>query len=40
MTGLSRFLLHTIAGRILLILLFLVLSLLAATIAGWVPGLG
>ena len=40
MTGLSQFFLHTLAGRILLVLLFLVISLLVASIAGWIPGLG
>lgn len=39
MTGFSQFLLHTLTGRILLIALFLVLSLLFASIAGWIPTL-
>jgi hypothetical protein len=37
MTELSQFLLHTIKGRILLVALFLVLSLLFASAAGWLP---
>jgi hypothetical protein len=37
MTELSQFLLHTTKGRILLVALFLVLSLLFASVAGWLP---
>jgi hypothetical protein len=36
---LSQFLLHTFAGRILLVALFLVISLLLASILGWLPAL-
>lgn len=39
MTGISDFLLHSMAGRILLVALFLILSLLLASIAGWLPTL-
>lgn len=39
MTGLSHFFLRTTAGRILLVALFLVLSLMFASIAGWLPTL-
>lgn len=37
MTDISRFLLHTFIGRVLLIGLFLFVSLLVATMAGWLP---
>jgi hypothetical protein len=37
MTELSQFLLHTTKGKILLVALFLVLSLLFASVAGWLP---
>ena len=37
MTELSRFLLHTTKGRILLVALVLVFSLLFASAAGWLP---
>jgi hypothetical protein len=39
MTQLSHFLLRTTGGRILLVALVLVLSLLFASIAGWLPTL-
>jgi hypothetical protein len=39
MTGMSQFLLHSTAGRVLLVALFLILSLLVASIAGWIPPL-
>jgi hypothetical protein len=39
MTGLSEFLLHSTAGRIVLVALFLVVSLLLASLAGWLPTL-
>ena len=39
MTELSQFLLHTLPGRVLLVALFLVLSLLVASILGWLPSL-
>lgn len=39
MTALSHFLLRTTRGRILLVALFLVLSLLLASIVGWLPTL-
>jgi hypothetical protein len=39
MTGMSQFLLHTMTGRILLVALFLVLSLLFASMMGWLPAL-
>jgi hypothetical protein len=34
-----QFFLHSLAGRMILVALFLVVSLLIATIAGWVPEL-
>lgn len=37
MTELSQFLLHTTKGRILLVALLLVLSLLFASAVGWLP---
>ena len=37
MTALSQFFLHSTFGRILLVALVLVLSLLFASIAGWLP---
>ncbi len=37
MTELSRFLLHTTKGKILLIALCLLVSLLFASVAGWLP---
>jgi hypothetical protein len=39
MTGLSEFFLHSTAGRVVLVALFLVLSLLFASLAGWLPAL-
>jgi len=37
MTQLSQFLLRTTMGRILLVALFLLLSLLLASAVGWLP---
>ncbi|HSF15972.1 MAG TPA: hypothetical protein VLK65_10515 [Vicinamibacteria bacterium] len=39
MSSISHFLLHTLVGRVTLIVLFLVLSLLIASLAGWLPEL-
>jgi hypothetical protein len=39
MTDLGHFLLHTIGGRILLLSLLLLISLMVATLAGWLPAL-
>lgn len=39
MTELSHFLLRTTGGRIVLVALFLVLSLLFASVMGWLPTL-
>ena len=39
MTGMSQFLLHTLWGRVILVALFLVLSLLLASLSGWLPSL-
>jgi hypothetical protein len=39
MAGMSQFLLHTLMGRIVLVALFLVLSLLFASLMGWIPAL-
>jgi hypothetical protein len=39
MTAISQFLLHTLTGRILLVALFLVVSLLFASMMGWLPAL-
>jgi hypothetical protein len=39
MTELGQFFLHTIGGRVLFLSLVLVLSLLVATLAGWLPAL-
>jgi hypothetical protein len=40
MTELGEFFLHTLGGRVLLLSLLLVVSLLVATLAGWLPALG
>ncbi len=39
MTSVSQFLLHTSAGRVTLVVLFLVFSLLFASVLGWLPEL-
>lgn len=39
MTTLGDFLLHSLVGRILLVALFLLGSLIAASILGWLPAL-
>jgi hypothetical protein len=39
MTEISHFFLRTTAGRIVLVALFLVLSLLFASFIGWLPSL-
>jgi hypothetical protein len=39
MTELGHFFLHTIGGRLLLLSLLLLVSLLVATVAGWLPAL-
>ena len=39
MSNLSDFFLHTTLGRISFVALFLVLSLLVASIFGWLPSL-
>ena len=36
---LTEFFLHTFFGRVLLIIVFLVVSLLVASVAGWIPSL-
>jgi hypothetical protein len=39
MTGMSQFLLHSFWGRVVLVALFLILSLLFASLMGWLPSL-
>ena len=39
MTSASHFLLHTFFGRVTLVVLFLVFSLMIASILGWLPEL-
>ena len=38
-TSLHQFFLHTITGRVSLVILFLLVSLLIASIMGWLPEL-
>jgi len=39
MAEVSQFLLHSLIGRIVLVILFLVVSLFVASLAGWLPAL-
>ena len=39
MSSINLFLLHTLVGRVTLVILFLVVSLLIASVAGWLPAL-
>ena len=39
MGGAHQFFLHTFAGRAIIVALFLILSLLLASLAGWLPEL-
>jgi len=39
MTRAHHFLMHTFVGRMIVVALFLLLSLLLASLAGWLPAL-
>ena len=39
MSSISLFFLHTLVGRVTLVILFLVVSLIIASVAGWLPAL-
>ncbi len=39
MTRAHHFLMHTLVGRVLVVALFLALSLLVASLGGWLPTL-
>lgn len=39
MATFGEFIQHTTAGRVLLVVLFLVISLLIASVLGWLPAL-
>jgi hypothetical protein len=39
MTRAHHFLMHTLVGRVVVVALFLALSLLVASLAGWLPAL-
>ena len=39
MASMHHFFLHTLPGRVALVILFLFVSLLVASIAGWLPEL-
>jgi hypothetical protein len=39
MTRAHHFLMHTFAGRMIIVAVFLVLGLLVASLAGWLPEL-